>query len=154
MSFDTKDLNKHLLNSQKVRSIKEAVNSEEMAKLGDSFINFLYSISKSLALGSLTGMKVPDSVLANAYRSSKWNSSGKLSLRGKKDQVGDGVEALILYYWLNGKISFSKMVALISENLVVEALSHHRSENKTSSNAFKILLDYAHDLESEPKVEN
>jgi len=80
--------------------LRDFVFSKGNAKLGDSLVNFIYSLAKSGVTESPTGTKVSDSILAKAYRISLWTKTNYLRLKGKKGQLADQVEALILFFWI------------------------------------------------------
>ena len=53
---------------QDFSNLREVINNKALAKLGDTFMNFVYSLAKSIALGKFDAWKVPDKVLAQALR--------------------------------------------------------------------------------------
>ena len=75
------------------------IKDKQIAQLGDSLANFIYSLALSLAKGKCTGTRVPDTVLTNAYHSSAVKT--RLPVTGKKGRVGDAVEAVLLLSWLH-----------------------------------------------------
>ncbi|MHA2306850.1 MAG: ribonuclease III family protein [Candidatus Hodarchaeales archaeon] len=117
------------------------VNSKGNAKLGDALVNLIYSIAKTLVTTSPTGVKVSDSILAEAYRESLWFKSDTLAIKGNKGRVADAVEALILYFWIHEKVSITDLVIPIKEKLDEKYLHHPREEHKTASKSFKNLLN-------------
>jgi len=121
--------------------LNSVVHHEGFAKLGDAFVNFLYSLAKSTATGEPTGCKVPDAVLANAYRTSVLAQIPELNIRGRKGKVGDSVEALLLWAWLTGVSSIDALVTTLSENLDVSSLAHSRNEAEGAVKAFSAALD-------------
>ena len=84
--------------------IKQDLNFEKLcrdksiAQLGDSLVNLLFSISYSIAKGKLCGLRAPDSILATAFHSSEIKNI--LPFRGKKQIIGDIVEAIIFLFWV------------------------------------------------------
>ncbi|MFX0094213.1 MAG: ribonuclease III family protein [Candidatus Hodarchaeota archaeon] len=130
-SSSLEDLEKILLLEKKQKS---------SAKLGDSLVNFIFSISKSLAIRKLTGTKVSDHILAEAYRSSVLGRY--LHLKGKKDKIGDQMEALILFAWINGFISLEEIVKILRTQLEqANNLTHPNKEREIGILAFRQLLD-------------
>ena len=121
--------------------LRDFIFNKGNAKLGDSLVNFLYSLAKSGVSHSTTGTKVSDLILANAYRSSSWTKSDDLQLKGKKGQLADQVEALVLFFWIQRLISIDKFVATLMEVLNPDQLHHPREEEETAIIAFKSLLD-------------
>ena len=112
-----------------------------LAKLGDAYVNFVYSLAKSAALGEPTGCKVPDTVLSNAYRNSNLTKMKTIDIRGRKGQVGDSIEGLLLWAWLTGILSLDTLVVILRENIDVTSLSHSRTEAETATKAFSVVLD-------------
>jgi hypothetical protein len=121
--------------------LNSVVHHEGLAKLGDAFVNFSYSLAKSTATGEPTGCKVPDAVLANAYRTSLLAQIPEINIRGRKGKVGDSVEALLLWSWLTGVLSIDVLVTTLSENLDASSLGHSRSEAEGAVKAFSAALN-------------
>ncbi|MHA2299238.1 MAG: ribonuclease III family protein [Candidatus Hodarchaeales archaeon] len=119
------------------------------AKLGDSFVNFLFSAAKTLCREKTTGLKVPDVVLSNAYRKSLLRK--QVHLKGSKDALGDKLEALLLWTWVSGFMNFTEMVKVLQDNIDVKKLNHHEMEKITSAIAFQALFDVIADKMAEKK---
>jgi len=115
------------------------VHNKGNAKLGDGFVNIIFSIAKTLCQQKATGLKVADSVLSMAYRKSKL--SKHLKLKGNKDILGDKVEALLLWTWLNDHMDIVKMTSILRDNLDPAFLKHHEMEKIASVTAFTALFD-------------
>ena len=86
-----------------------------LARLGDSLVNFLYSIAKTKALQSPTGGRVPNNVLLSALRYAGLNLDSFV-YAGLKDKA-DLVEALIAYAWLNNLVSISEAEDILASYL-------------------------------------
>ncbi|MFW9780490.1 MAG: ribonuclease III family protein [Candidatus Heimdallarchaeota archaeon] len=127
------------LSSPEKRDLASFILDRGNAKLGDALVNLIYSIAKSLVLKKTTGIKVSDSILSEAYRKSLWRET--LGLHGRKDFLADRVEALILFFWIHGSVSWDEMVAPLVSQLKPELLHHPREEHLVAVNAFKNLLD-------------
>ena len=117
------------------------INSKGNAKLGDALVNLVYSIAKTLVTTDPTGVKVSDSILAEAYRESLWFKSSIVIIKGNKGRVADAVEALILYFWVHENVSLNNLVIPIKEKLDEKYLHHPREEHKTAVKSFKNLLN-------------
>ncbi len=117
------------------------INSKGNAKLGDALVNLIYSIAKTLVTTDPTGVKVSDSILAEAYRESLWFKSTILTIKGNKGRVADAIEALVLYFWVHENVSLNDLVIPIKEKLDEKYLHHPREEHKTAVKSFKNLLN-------------
>lgn len=117
------------------------INSKGNAKLGDALVNLVYSIAKTLVTTDPTGVKVSDSILAEAYRESLWSKSSIVIIKGNKGRVADAIEALILYFWVHENVSLNNLVIPIKEKLDEKYLHHPREEHKTAVKSFKNLLN-------------
>ncbi len=121
--------------------IRDFTFNKGNAKLGDSFVNFIYSLAKSGVTEATTGTKVSDHVLANAYRSSLWPKAEYLRIKGKKGQLADQVEALILFFWIQSIVSLNDFAKCLIENLTAKKLHHPREEEETAIAAFTAVLN-------------
>jgi hypothetical protein len=93
-----------------------------LASLGDSYVNFVYSLAISNRRGSPLGTKVKGSVLAEALR--KAGLRELLPSRMSRHDLADGAEALMVYAWLSRCVSLDESVAMIGRNSdPVEGLS-------------------------------
>ncbi|MFX0050544.1 MAG: ribonuclease III family protein [Candidatus Hermodarchaeota archaeon] len=112
------------------------------AKLGDSLVNFIYSIAKTIVLGKPTGMKVSDSILSEAYKTSLWYKNNLLRVSGKKSRIADSVEALILFFWIEKDSNLEILIEPLISQLDPTQLQHPREEHISAVNSFRNLLDY------------
>jgi len=92
----------------------EILKDKNLAKLGDSYLNFLYSYSLSRSTGTPTGSRISDQTLANVARATGLRQL--LPPRSKKGRVADAVESLLAYAWLKNTMSFSKMIDYMLED--------------------------------------
>ena len=96
-------------------TLTEILNDKKLSKLGDTYVNFVYSLALSRKNKEPTGKSVKGTVLASALKEA--GLRGKLQKRvGKHDQA-DAVEALIIYGWLNGLINIDECVEIIEKNI-------------------------------------
>ena len=86
------------------------MRDHSLAKFGDTLVNFLYSIAKTKSLNRPIGLRVFDKALAETLRQTglrelmpSSSSSGKL---------GDGIEALIGYVYLNNIMSLEEEIII------------------------------------------
>jgi hypothetical protein len=121
------------------RTWLQLTKDKQIAQLGDSLANFVYSLAVSLAKGKCTGMRVPDTVLANAYHSSTLKTI--IPARGKKGQIGDVVEAALLLSWLFGQFELEEMVTILVSHLKISKRPTRKEELLAATIAFKNLLD-------------
>ncbi|MHA1978539.1 MAG: ribonuclease III family protein [Candidatus Hodarchaeales archaeon] len=141
MSFIQKRLKISLKGENIQKVLRDFIFVKGNAKLGDSLVNFIYSLAKSGVSNTPTGTKVSDLILSKAYRSSLWTTSEYLKLKGKKGQLADQVEALILFFWIQKLLSIDEFVEILMKNLDPKKLHHSHEEEETAINAFKSLLD-------------
>jgi hypothetical protein len=103
------------------RSLREVLIDHELASLGDSYVNFVYSLAMSNRKGKPVGTKVRGSVLAEALR--KAGLREYLPSRMSRHGLADGAEALIVYAWLGFFVNLDESVAIIcGESDPVEGL--------------------------------
>jgi len=94
-------------------SLNEIFSDKELAKLGDSFINFVYSLAKSKKNDETTNERVPGRILAEALR--KAGLREYLPSRMSRHDQGDAVESLIIYGWLHGIASLDECVKILEK---------------------------------------
>jgi len=97
---------------RKHSSLPEILLDKDLAKLGDAYVNFLYSLAESHRRGRGSNSRVPTKVLAESLK-----RSGLRDLLPKRMPVhdqADAVEALVVYAWLTDKISLEEGVVLLS----------------------------------------
>lgn len=111
----------HLLDSHGVNSVESAVRRKDLARLGDSLTNLLYSLAESLVTNRFSGGKVSGKTLAAALRLSNLRhlAPTRLDAHG----LGDSVEALIAYNWIRGNLHISKAATLLAREI------KHATEN-------------------------
>ena len=90
--------------------LPEILMDNGLAKLGDAYINLLYSYTLGCISGTPTGKRVSDQTLFHVA----WATGLRqlLPRRTPKGRVADAVESLLAYAWLRGVISFEKMVSV------------------------------------------
>ena len=83
---------------QQHQSLGDVLMDHKLAKLGDAYVNFLYSLAVSKKLGEPTGIKVKGRLLADAFR--KADLRKLLPSRVDRHKQADAAEALIVYAWI------------------------------------------------------
>ncbi|HXZ97762.1 MAG TPA: ribonuclease III family protein [Candidatus Acidoferrum sp.] len=83
-----------------------------LAKLGDAYVNFVFSLGRSRALQEPQGIKVSDRILAEALRRSGLRQ--ELPHRTTRQDCANAVEALLVYGYLNKLVSLEETVDQIA----------------------------------------
>ncbi|WP_455276753.1 ribonuclease III family protein [[Eubacterium] cellulosolvens] len=106
------------------------LQDKDLAKLGDSYVNFVFSLALTEVEQHPTGIKVSDRVLAEAAKRSGLRKI--LPNRINKDILGNAVEALIIHAWINKSITIEESVNILKRsindpsqaftNLIIEVL--------------------------------
>ena len=123
---------------QKFSDLKKILINKELAKLGDTFVNFIYSLAKSCILEKFDAWKVPDQVLAQALRDAELRPL--ISQKSSNHDLGDAVEALIVHEWLYQRITIEEFVSILTEHLKTGDFSDRKKEMRIASQAFTALL--------------
>jgi hypothetical protein len=93
----------------------EALGDQNLSKLGDSLLNFIYSLNLSLSQGIPSGGKIPNRVLARAIECSSHREL--VPRRSDSHRKGDIVEAIFAYAWLKGNLEIGNSVEFIARRL-------------------------------------
>ena len=112
------------------RNLNEVLIDQKLAKLGDAYVNFLYSLVLSKRNREPTGIKVKGQVLSNAFRIAGLREY--LPSRIDRHKQADAAEALIVYSWIKNLITLKKgFEILLNNNDEVDAFSNILIEAKT-----------------------
>ena len=112
------------------RNLNEVLMDQKLAKLGDAYVNFLYSLVLSKRNREPTGIKVKGKVLSNAFRIAGLREY--LPSRIDRHKQADAAEALIVYSWIKNLITLKKgFEILLNNNDEVDAFSNILIEAKT-----------------------
>jgi hypothetical protein len=84
-----------------------------LASLGDSFVNFVYSLALSNRRRKPGGTKVKGSILAEALRRAGLREH--LPSRMSRHALADAAEALIVYAWMNDCLTIFECVSLLGK---------------------------------------
>ncbi len=96
----------------KYQSLAEIMADNNLAALGDAFVNFIYSLALSVREGKPVGKKLSNLILASALRRSGLRSL--MPFRMDRHQQANAAEALIVYAWLKGVLSLLEILQIIS----------------------------------------
>jgi len=94
-------------------SVREVLLDEDLAGLGDAYVNFVYSLAVSQRSRRPAGAKVNNRVLAEAVRRSGLRRL--LPHRVDRHARGNAAEALIVFAWLSDLVSLEECVKTLAE---------------------------------------
>jgi len=101
------------LASKEYKSLRDVLLDKDLAKLGDAYVNFLYSLAMSNKQGRPLGAKVNNKILAEAVK--KTGLRKLLPRRIDRHVLGNAAEALIVFAWLADVFSFEESLKILSE---------------------------------------
>lgn len=96
------------------KNLSEILLDQELASLGDAYVNFVYSLALSNTRREPTGAKLKGDVLAEALR--RTGLRDYLPSRMTRHKLADAAEAFIVYAWLHGYITLDESVAVLEKN--------------------------------------
>jgi hypothetical protein len=103
-------------------SLSEVLMDQKLAKLGDAYVNFLYSLALSKKKAEPAGTKVQGRLLADAFK--KADLRKFLPSRVDRHKQADAAEALIVYAWIRGSMTMEEALEILEQNDdAVEAFS-------------------------------
>jgi len=105
---------KQPLTLKRYGSVEEVLLDEDLAGLGDAYVNFIYSLAVSQKSRCPTGAKVNNRVLAEAVKRSGLRRL--LPHRVDRQARGNAAEALIVFAWLSDLVGFEECVEKLVEN--------------------------------------
>ncbi|MEA2070077.1 MAG: ribonuclease III family protein [Asgard group archaeon] len=129
--------------SKKLKNIIQPImRNQDYAKFGDSLTNFLYSVAKTNVLHKPCGERVYDAVLAEALKQANLRSIMPSSVSA--GILGDGVEALIGYVYLEKICTIQELINLLEASLKEKSsmLKKRKQEKILMKNAFQKVLEY------------
>jgi len=104
-------------------SLEELLIDKDLAALGDSYVNFIYSLAMSQKYRRPTGAKVNNQILADAVTNSGLRSF--LPHRVDRHARGNAAEALLVFAWLSDLLEMDECTKVLSkEDDVAEAFAH------------------------------
>jgi len=95
-------------------SLSEVLMDQKLAKLGDAYVNFLYSLALSKKKGEPTGTKVKGRLLADAFK--KAGLREFLPSRIDRHKQADAAEALIVYAWVRGSMTMEEGLKILEQS--------------------------------------
>lgn len=99
--------------TKKCSSLTEVLMDHNLASLGDTYINFAYSLALSNRRGKPSGAKVKGSVLAEALKETRLREH--LPSRMTRHMLADAAEALVVYAWLHNYITLEESVKILEK---------------------------------------
>jgi hypothetical protein len=93
--------------------LEELLLDKDLAALGDSYVNFVYSLAISQKNGRPTGAKVNNQVLASAVQKSGLRKF--LPHRVDKHARGNAAEALLVFAWLQDMQEFEDCIKVLNK---------------------------------------
>jgi len=118
----------------------EVKSASELSRLGDGFVNFIYSLALSNALKKPTGKKVSNYILAEALiRSGLRKQAGK---RLDKHEMADYVECAVFDAWVRKTITLEEYVDILTKNLRSNLQDENFKLREASIDAFAELLKH------------
>jgi hypothetical protein len=108
---------------KRYESLEELLVDKDLAALGDSYVNFVYSLAMSQKLRRPTGAKVNNQILAEAVIKSGLRKH--LPHRVDRHDRGNAAEALLVFAWLSDLLEMDECTRLLSKEAdVAEAFAH------------------------------
>ena len=126
-------------------SFENVLYSKHLASLGDALVNYCYSVARmSINPKLMSGVRVWDSSLAMALRQSPFNAFVKRRI--SQGELGDCVEALIGWVYMNELMSLEEIITSLRNNLPAELLKNKTSEKDGATFAFIALLEHLYKI--------
>jgi hypothetical protein len=95
-------------------SLSEVLMDQKLAKLGDAYVNFLYSLALSKKKREPDGTKVKGRLLADAFK--KAGLRKFLPSRIDRHKQADAAEALIVYAWIQNSMTMEEALEILEQN--------------------------------------
>ncbi len=120
-------------------SISAIINDKGLAQIGDTLVNFCYSLAKSVVLGKMAGEKVRDRVLARAIRATPVYQH--IHRRTDAGRAADAYESIMAWLWMKNLIEAQFIIEFLVENMSMDSTTNRTKENEVASFAFQKLLE-------------
>jgi hypothetical protein len=95
------------------KNLTQILTDHKLASLGDAYINFAYSLALSNRNKEPSGTKVKGSTLATAIK--KTGLRNHMPSRMTRHMMADAAEALIVYAWLNSRITLEETTTILEK---------------------------------------
>lgn len=102
-------------------SLEELLLDKDLAGLGDSYVNLVYSLAMSQKKGRPFGAKVSNQVLAQAVEASGLRKM--LPHRVDRHARGNAAEALLVFAWLQGILEMDECIKALSQEDSAQAFA-------------------------------
>jgi CRISPR/Cas system CSM-associated protein Csm2 small subunit len=99
---------------KKYDCLQELLLDKDLARLGDAYVNFVYSISVSQRNRKPTGAKVNNQILSDAVEKSQLRKF--LPHRVDRHTRSNAAESLLVFAWLNGILELNDCVHILSRS--------------------------------------
>jgi len=93
--------------------LSEILVDKDLAKLGDAFVNFTYSLAQSIRNRRGVNTRVPTRILASALKKS--GLKRKLPPRTSTHDQADAMEAILVYAWLSEIMTLEEFLSFLSQ---------------------------------------
>lgn len=117
-------------------AVRRISKDKGLSRLGDSFVNFVYSSAKSRSTGRPFGGKVPDRVLSRSLALSGIGMPPRLN-HGER---GDIVEGALAYAWSKNLLTLDEAVSTVERKLNMVEFQSQSAEDEASALAFSELF--------------
>ena len=95
------------------KNMTDVLTDRKLASLGDTYINFVYSLVLSNRRREPSGAKVKGGMLAQALK--KAGLRDYLPSRMTRHTLADAAEALMVYAWLHNYLTLEESVAILEK---------------------------------------
>lgn len=116
----------------------DAVRDDNLAKLGDTLVNLIYSLARSMAKGEPDGAKAPNKVLSGSLVGSGLRHLA--SSRVDSHRLADIAEALVAYAWLQDEMEIEEAAEILADFLEDRSFEDRRDVFEGAEEGFKKLL--------------
>ncbi len=106
------------------RHLAQIINDRGLAQLGDSLLNFAYSLARTETTGKPMGTKVQDKILAEA--AAKAGLRKLLPRRVGRGELANSLEALLAHSWLQKQLALDEIVACLKEVSLIPSENFRR----------------------------